>query len=160
MSHHAIYIGDSQIVHFTGGAGADTGASLAAKSQARIQRESVMAIVSLANAAQAFLVVQPPSGSDGRDRVVARALSRVGDAGYNLVLSNCEHFAHWCETGESRSQQVLKAFQAPARFVSEVADDLVEVSKHPVKGKPMRHIVGTVKTALAVASAHLTLFSW
>ena len=37
-----------------------------------------------------------------RWQIVARALARVGDKGYNLLLSNCEHFALWCVTGQVR----------------------------------------------------------
>lgn len=159
MSHHAVYVGGGLIVHFTGGAGTDT--SLAAKAAARIKKESVSKIADLANSAHAFLEVVPrPQGALERDQVVAKALTRVGDAGYNLLLSNCEHFAHWCVTGESRSVQVMSALQAPARFIQQAADDFVEASRHPVKGKPMRHVVGTIKSGLAVLAAHLLLVSW
>jgi hypothetical protein len=38
--------------------------------------------------------------------VVQRAESRLGENKYNLVFNNCEHFATWCKTGMSLSQQV------------------------------------------------------
>jgi len=39
--------------------------------------------------------------------VVHRAESRLGEQGkYNLLFNNCEHFATWCKTGRSYSQQV------------------------------------------------------
>lgn len=105
------------------------------------------------------VVPRPPNALE-RDEIVAKALSRAGDRGYNLLLSNCEHFAHWCVTGESFSTQVVHALQAPARFIQQVADDFIEASKHPVKGKPLRHVTSTLKTALAVLAAHLLLVSW
>ena len=37
---------------------------------------------------------------------VERALGRLGESEYNLVFNNCEHFAIWCKTGVSVSQQV------------------------------------------------------
>ncbi len=40
---------------------------------------------------------------------VERALSRVGENKYNLLLNNCEHFAIWCKTGVSESYQVKRA---------------------------------------------------
>lgn len=40
------------------------------------------------------------------DEIIARALSRVGDARYDVLFNNCEHFARWCVLGEHRSQQV------------------------------------------------------
>ena len=39
---------------------------------------------------------------------VKRALSRVGEDKYNLLLNNCEHFAVWCKTGVSESYQVKR----------------------------------------------------
>lgn len=40
------------------------------------------------------------------DEVVDRAYSRLYEEDYGLVLSNCEHFARWCKTGNSESKQV------------------------------------------------------
>ena len=38
--------------------------------------------------------------------ILNRAESRLGERKYNLVTRNCEHFAFWCATGLSTSQQV------------------------------------------------------
>ncbi|MEB3341876.1 lecithin retinol acyltransferase family protein [Okeania sp.] len=40
------------------------------------------------------------------DTVIQRAESRLGEKKYNLLFNNCEHFATWCITGLSYSQQV------------------------------------------------------
>jgi hypothetical protein len=40
------------------------------------------------------------------DVVVSRAQSRLGEQKYNLLFNNCEHFATWCKTGFSDSQQI------------------------------------------------------
>lgn len=40
------------------------------------------------------------------DTVINRAESRLGENQYNLLFNNCEHFATWCMTGESKSQQI------------------------------------------------------
>jgi hypothetical protein len=40
------------------------------------------------------------------DVVVQRAESRLGEQKYNLIFNNCEHFATWCKTGLSISQQI------------------------------------------------------
>ena len=42
------------------------------------------------------------------EETVRRALSRVGEEKYNLLLNNCEHFAIWCKTGVSESYQVKR----------------------------------------------------
>ncbi|NEP87111.1 MAG: NC domain-containing protein [Okeania sp. SIO2C2] len=40
------------------------------------------------------------------DTVIQRAESRLGERKYNIIKNNCEHFATWCITGVSQSQQV------------------------------------------------------
>ncbi len=40
------------------------------------------------------------------DVIVQSAMSKIGVVGYNIVYSNCEHFATWCRYGISMSQQV------------------------------------------------------
>lgn len=44
------------------------------------------------------------------DEIEARARSRLGNGGYSLVFNNCEHFAVWCATGVSESEQVRRFF--------------------------------------------------
>ena len=38
--------------------------------------------------------------------VARRALSKVGEEGYDLVFKNCEHFAKWCKYDTPISEQV------------------------------------------------------
>ena len=40
------------------------------------------------------------------DAVTRRAESRLGEYAFDTVFNNCEHFASWCKTGISNSQQV------------------------------------------------------
>lgn len=40
------------------------------------------------------------------EEVVSRARKCIGEEKFNLISHNCEHFAMWCKTGKSRSQQV------------------------------------------------------
>jgi hypothetical protein len=51
--------------------------------------------------------VKPVSVSYVPDIVVERAESRLGEQQYNLLTNNCEHFANWCKTGRSESQQLV-----------------------------------------------------
>jgi len=44
-----------------------------------------------------------------KTKTVIRARSRVGEVNYNLLQNNCEHFARWCKTGDSRSEQIGRA---------------------------------------------------
>lgn len=38
--------------------------------------------------------------------VAERAKSRLGEARYDVISNNCEHFAIWCKTGISQSKQI------------------------------------------------------
>ncbi len=54
------------------------------------------------------------------DAIVARARSRLGERNFNLWLNNCEHFASWCVTGISSSEQILAIWRAslpPLQFM-------------------------------------------
>ncbi len=56
------------------------------------------------------------------DVVVQRAKSRLGERNYNLLFNNCEHFATWCKTGVSESQQVKDFIPAIATLNPENLD--------------------------------------
>lgn len=43
------------------------------------------------------------------DEIERRAMSQIGQRGYNLLFRNCESFSRWCVTGESCSFQVQGA---------------------------------------------------
>src|SRR5436305_442823 len=94
--HHAIGIGNGQVIHFTGVA--------SSKVAARVQRDDLQTFASggrveIVGYARCFA----PSA------VVQRAMSLEGLNGYNVVGNNCEHVARWCMTSEHRSPQVEKA---------------------------------------------------
>ncbi|WP_204102569.1 MULTISPECIES: lecithin retinol acyltransferase family protein [Spirulina sp. CCY15215] len=60
------------------------------------------------------------------DTVVRRAESRLGEKRYNLLFNNCEHFANWCKTGMSYSQQVRD-------FVPAIANMDIDRLSEPIK---------------------------
>jgi hypothetical protein len=41
-----------------------------------------------------------------RTAAVRRALERLNERAYNLILNNCEHFANWVQKGLPKSEQV------------------------------------------------------
>ena len=46
------------------------------------------------------------------ETVISRAESKLGEREYNAFTNNCEHFALWCKTGVSSSEQINKATNA------------------------------------------------
>ncbi len=96
-SHHGIFIGEDEVVHYSG--------EVKNRDCAQVCKVSL----------EAFLQGGIPSVVEHRntlfspDEIVTRALSRVGEAKYDLVFENCEHFATWCTVGKKQSKQVLRA---------------------------------------------------
>lgn len=60
------------------------------------------------------------------DTVIQRAESKLGEKKYNIVFNNCEHFATWCITGVSHSQQVKN-------FIPLLSHINVEQISQPIK---------------------------
>lgn len=109
--HHGIGLGDGSVVHFNGEPGGRS-------SEARVVRESLHSILELDDIARAHSL--HPHRADGAatatlDPAVTclRALSRLGDAGYEVVRNNCEHFSTSAQLG------------APLSFQSQAAQGLV-----------------------------------
>ena len=46
------------------------------------------------------------------EAVIARAESRLGESRFGLMSNNCEHFAAWCKTGISNSDQIVSVWKA------------------------------------------------
>lgn len=94
-THHGIYVGSGLVVHFSGG--------LAPKDKlnAIIRRDDLR---EFSGGAQ-IQVVKHNTSLNGF-QIAQRALSRIGDSGYDLFKNNCEHFANWCVAGRHSSGQV------------------------------------------------------
>lgn len=95
--HDGIDLGDGRVVHY---AADEDGA----KDTARVRITSLEEF-----AGDGVVTVRPYARGHDPERTVARALSRVGESRYNLLVNNCEHFARWCVTGSHRSEQVVAA---------------------------------------------------
>jgi hypothetical protein len=99
-THHGIYVGNGRVVHYRG--------------LERGWRRGPVEEVSLKRFARGRSVsVRHDSRRFGRNEVVARARSRLGELGYRLLTNNCEHFCAWALQGESRSRQVEGFLAAP-----------------------------------------------
>jgi hypothetical protein len=96
-THHGIDCGDGTVIHFTGEPGQNT------KSDASIAR-SMMADFAL----DSIVHVREYSKKADPRVVIDRAESKLGSKEYHLVTNNCEHFATWCCTGLTASEQVRR----------------------------------------------------
>jgi len=97
FTHHGIYVGDDTVVALCGKpVDHPDGPSRICK----------MSSAEFADGREIRVRNYAPSESSPAEEVVERALSKVGETGYDLLSNNCEHFATWCKTGRFRSSQV------------------------------------------------------
>jgi hypothetical protein len=89
--HHGIDCGNGAVVEYQGGIG-HTGPV------------RVVSRAEFANGA-CVRIIQHPTAFPPNE-VVRRAEGRIGEDEYDLLTNNCEHFAYWATTGESKSGQV------------------------------------------------------
>lgn len=98
-THHGIDCGDGTVIHFTGEPGKKM-----SKSEAGIARSMLSDF-----ALDAIVHVREYSKKDDVQVVIERAESKIDSKDYHLVTNNCEHFATWCCTGRTASEQVRLA---------------------------------------------------
>ena len=86
---------------------------------------------------------------DDPEKVVSRAQSKLGEGKYNPVTNNCEHFAMWCKTGKSSSDQVNKAKEmlqkpSPSQIMVAIGAAIgAEVVKTGVSGESKEDVAQT-----------------
>lgn len=93
-AHHGIASGPNSVIHYLGKNG--------------IFGDGIIAQTSLYKFSEGATLhkKEHPNRRHTRAQSVARALERIGEAEYNLVFNNCEHFVSWCIDDEHTSEQV------------------------------------------------------
>ncbi len=114
--HHAIDLGDGDVVHYTGDG--VTARPWAALAEQTVQRTG---LDRLTRGGKDKLHVVRRSTAETEDEVVRRALSQLGRPGYCVVFRNCEHFAHWAATGNWASRQVDVFVERSGAIVTKTA---------------------------------------
>ncbi|KAL3870944.1 hypothetical protein ACJMK2_038972 [Sinanodonta woodiana] len=117
-SHWAVYIGDEHVVHLSGddndgiNGNFDSGHIFTICGQtfnkALVKLEDFWN-VALGSKAKVNLNKDRKMRPLRKGEIVDRALSKLGRIGYNVMWSNCEHFASWCRYGTEKSEQVETA---------------------------------------------------
>jgi len=93
-THHGIYVGAGQVVHYQGLSSSLRRGPVAKVGLAEFTRGHPVRVHGEAGVAYSGI------------EVAARACSRLGEDAYDVLRNNCEHFCSWCRTGAARSPQV------------------------------------------------------
>lgn len=106
-THHGIYVGDGNVVEFSG--------------LANNYNKGAIRIADFGQFSGDFPVYRWSYDSyHGKiyspDEIAARAQSCIGERGYNVAIKNCEHFANWCVTDRSMSFQIPVYQQKALRY--------------------------------------------
>jgi len=123
--HCGIYIGEGRVIHFAAPEGSEINEENAVVHETSYEEFSDGCPVT----------VYPVQGGYPAEETIARAKSQIGKKGYDFLLSNCDHFAMWCKTGEHRSVQVEKAVDKLLEGLKVVFENVREKVKDifPVK---------------------------
>lgn len=92
--HHGIHAGGGRVIHYAGFNRPLVGGPVEEVPIERFARGRAVHVKS-----------SPLRRFAGAD-AVERARSRLGERRYRFWSNNCEHFAYWCISGQSRSVQV------------------------------------------------------
>lgn len=95
-SHHGIYVGDEQVIHFY---------EDMKNFNSRIVLTSLDKFLKNGNLRRKIY-----KHRSNPQIIVDRAYSLLNNRGYDLIENNCEHMATWCVTGKKESNQVNRFF--------------------------------------------------
>lgn len=124
-SHHGLYLGRNQVIHYTGFSNG--------------RHKGTIAITSLEEFCQGegFTIQSYPFRLYGHEESAQRALSRLGEDWYDILLNNCEHFVTWCVLGLHASHQVNAAVMATM-----AAHALLKESATATAGHQLATVIG------------------
>ena len=115
-SHHGIYAGDANVIHYTGE-----------------EKEKKDPLVREADM-EDFLKGGKLKRRDYRKRLppsetLSLAKEHLSDKSYSLTLNNCEHFATYCATGKRKSKQVRKAAAGFLGVTLAIAGSIIRIRR-------------------------------
>ncbi len=93
-THHGLYVGNEQVIHYAGNAVPGV--------QGPVEKVSLSDFLSGASCN----VRDYASRRYSREESVTRAYDRLREDNYDLFSNNCEHFVRWCINGDHSSPQV------------------------------------------------------
>ncbi|MGL4221766.1 MAG: lecithin retinol acyltransferase family protein [Shewanella sp.] len=101
-SHHGLYVGNGQVIHYAGFAAGFSKGAISLTSTTEFTQ------------GHAWYIKPHDSALYDAPSRVERAYSKLGEDEYNLFSNNCEHFVSWCFDGKKSSEQVQRATKSTA----------------------------------------------
>lgn len=87
-THHGLYIGNNRVLHYS--------------SNRIIEIDSLYSFI---ESGKNIRIIDSPRNYSSNE-VIGRGYSRLGEADYDLVFNNCEHFVNWCRSGGKWSNSI------------------------------------------------------
>ena len=149
-THHGVYIGNNQVIHYSGFANGRNSGQIATASLSEFSNGCEIS------------VRKHPSRKYDANESVERAFSRIGEDWYNVLVNNCEHFVNWCIEGSHKSDQVNQAIfavgltyaarQARAKAATTVTSTVAKSALNPTFAAGLSTLVSATTTTTAVGS--------
>ena len=100
LTHHGLYSGDGKVIHYKKGKGKGI-------IEVPIQ-EFAEDVPSRGLISKKIYIRKHETRKFSREESIERARSRIGEAGWNLLLNNCEHFVEWCINGKFGPEETVE----------------------------------------------------
>ncbi len=116
-THHGIYVGDKEVIHYAGlSEGLNT---------APVEKTSLSKFLD----GNKYTIREHPYTKFSAGEIIKRAYSRLEEDNYNVIFNNCEHFVNWCIYDISRSEQISQrvSMLSPSPVKSSIA--ILNISK-------------------------------
>ncbi|MDR7283171.1 hypothetical protein J2X84_001995 [Pseudomonas corrugata] len=134
-THHGIYVGHDQVIHYSGMASGINKGCVELTSVEVFSQGKTIKVKTYRKS--------PFTGA----QICRRAKSKLGENRYNILFNNCEHFATWCVTGEHSSEQANAAITRTSEAL--VAQLIAKKTAEKVAGPVVRSLITNGSTAVA-----------
>lgn len=114
-SHFGIYMGDGTVIELASDSPVASN-QIPTRGSMQVRRTSLAGFARGSDIRRVSVSNALPT-----EEVLRRAESKLGLKSYCIVTNNCEHFARWCKSGESLSEQVNDMRMRALRSVSHAA---------------------------------------
>ena len=110
LTHHGIYSGDGTVIHYKKGIKKGI---IEVSIQEFAEDVATRGLIS-----KKIYIREHKTRKFSREESVERARERIGEAGWNLLINNCEHFVEWCINGKFGPEEIDRPPKLPKRSSS------------------------------------------